>query len=483
MRASSTGRVMACVLAMAMAGCSGSMPVRAPAPPLPASFKEGGITWQQVRADAAPDDASPWWQAFGDPLLDTLVGRARRANAGLAQAEAAYRQAQASVRSARAAYWPSLGISAADTRGTSQTQRELRQAMGLPMDGAAAVTTSVQVQASASWEPDLWGRVRRQVQVQQANAQAAGADLAGQRLSLVGSVVQDYLGLRQMDVQIGLLASQVEAYRQLLDMTRSSHGAGSTSADDVLQARINLDAATVSLANARISRAQYEHALAVLCGQAPADFSLPPRPDYRFTTLQVPVTLPSQLLLRRPDIIAAEQRMAAANAQVGLARAAFFPSLDLQAGGGYSNGSWSGLLSLPNRIWSAGPQLALALFDGGARRAAVAQAQAGYDAAAAAYRQAVLSAFQDVEDALSSVANLQALDTAQQQSAMRQASLLAHREQARAIGTASVRDVLVERISALDSQRSASDASAQLAQATARLRLAVAGDLAPPARD
>jgi NodT family efflux transporter outer membrane factor (OMF) lipoprotein len=466
----------ACLLALTgLSACTVGPAYRPPAPDVPASFKEAGVTWQRVSpGDTAVGDGA-WWKAYGDAELDALVDRALAANPGVAQAEANWRQAVAAVGEARAAAMPQLGVGASGSRGSNA----LRQVVPGGIDGlGGGVTTSVAFQANASWEPDLWGGVRQQARASQATADAAGSTWRAQRLSTVGTLITTYLSVRQLDIDTGLLERQVSLYRALRDTTEAAHTIGTASFDDVLSARNALDQATVALTTARISREQAEHAVAVLCGSTPAAFTLAPRPAYQFTAPPVPASVPSQVLRARPDIAAAERQMAAANAQIGVAVAAWFPSVDLTASGGYQGGSMSHLFSAPNEIWSLGPALAASVFDGFARRSREAQARAGYDAAVAAYRQTVLAAMQEVEDDLSSLNHLGEQRRVQEQMQARQATLLSNRKAQQAAGTASQSDVLTDDISDAIATKNAADAQAQEAMASVKLRIATtASDL------
>lgn len=463
----------ACLLALAsLAGCTVGPAYRPPAPDVPASFKEAGVAWQRVSPDDVPVIDGPWWKAYGDTTLDALVDRALAANPSVAQAEANWRQAVAAVGEARAAARPSLSVGASGSRGSNP----LRQVAPGTLDGlAGGVSTSVAFEANASWEPDVWGGVRQQTAASQATADAAGHTLQAQRLSIAGTVVTTYLSVRQLDIDMGLLETQVALYRTLRDTTEATQALGGATADDVLSARNNLDQATVALTTARIAREQAEHALAVLAGQAPGAFTLAPCTDYRFISPPVPASVPSQVLRARPDIAAAERQMAAANAQVGVAVAAWFPTLDLTASGGYQGSSMSHLFSVPNEIWSLGPQLVATVFDGGLRRSREAQAKAGYDAATAAYRQSVLGAMQEVEDNLSSLNHLGEQRRAQDEVRARQATLLANRRAQQAAGTASRTDVLADELSDAVAAKNAADAQAQEAMASVKLRVATGG--------
>lgn len=458
-----------------LAACTVGPAYRPPAPETPASFKEAGVTWNRVTPGAAVVDDGPWWKAYGDPALNALVARSLAANPAIEQAEANWRQALAAVGEARAAAWPALGL---DVSG-SRSSNALRQVDPAGLPGLAGltdgVTTRVAVQANASWEPDVWGSVRQQTIAAGATADASGATASAQRLSIAGTVISTYLSIRQLDIDLELLGRQVTLYRALRDTSEAAHALGGASFDDVLTARNSLDQATTALTTARISREQAEHALAVLCGSAPAAFSLEPQAGYRFVTPAVPASLPSDVLRARPDIAAAERQVAAANAQVGVAQAAWFPTIQLTASGGYQGSSLAHLFSAPHEIWSLGPQLAATLFDGGARRSRVAQAKAGYDSAAAGYRQAVLAAMQEVEDDLSALNHLGEQRRIQDDVLARQATLLANRRAQHATGTASANDVLTDELSEAVARKNAADAQAQEAMASVKLWVATGG--------
>lgn len=471
---------LACLVALAgLSACTVGPEYRPPAPDVPASFKEAGVTWNRVAPGTVVVDDGPWWKAYGDPELDALVDRALAANPTVAQAEANWRQALAAVGEARAAALPGVGIGAGGSRGSNA----LRQVDPGWLDGlnglTDGVTTRVSVQANASWEPDLWGSVRNQATSAKATADASGSTWRAQQLSTIGALVGTYLSVRQLDIDVGLLEKQATLYRTLRDATEAAEKLGGASADDVLSARNNLDQANTALTTARISREQAEHALAVLCGDAPAAFTLAPRADYRFSAPPVPASLPSDVLRARPDVAVAERKMAAANADIGAAQAAWFPTLQLTASGGYQGTSMSHLFSAPHEIWSLGPQLAATLFDGGARRSRIDQAKAGYDSAVAGYRAAVLKAMQEVEDDLSSLNHLAEQRRVQDDVLARQATLLANRRAQQAAGTASRNDVLTDELSDAVARKNAADAQAQEAMASVKLWVAAGGRAAP----
>ena len=379
-----------CVCALLLAGCAVGPDYQRPALALPAAFKEAPAGWKNAEpADVAA--RGEWWRGFGDPTLDGLVKQLHDANQNLRVAEANWRRATALGRQARAALYPSVGVQAGGTRAQNS--------------GNGPIANTVQVAASADWEADLWGGLRRNAESQEAAAQASDADLANTRLSLEAELAADYVALRVADAQSALYAANVASYEASLRMTRNRLAAGVATPADVAQAETQWLSARAQAVDVEINRAQLEHAIAVLTGHAPAEFSLAVVPmsepgQLALAVPAVPGELPSGLLERRPDVAAAERRAAAANASIGVARAALFPTLTLSATGGYKGTSASNLFDVAHRFWTLGPALALTVFDAGARRAQVDQAEAAYDAAAGTYRQTVLGALQDVEDAL-----------------------------------------------------------------------------------
>lgn len=385
-------RFSACLILslLGVAACSPGPDYVRPAVDAPAAFKEGG-QWKVAGSEAAVDEK--WWTVFGDSQLDALQEQVVVNNQNLKVAEAQYRAARAALDSARSAFFPTAALNAAQTRsGGSGT--------GTGGSGASAAATSYSLSASVSWEIDVWGRIRRSVESADAKLAASAADLAAARVSTQALLAQTYAQMRAAEAQIDLIGRTLTGYRRFLELTRSRQAAGVASSLDVAQAETQLANAEVQGIDAENQRAQLEHAIAVLVGRAPAAFAI--APGVRLPAVPPPpALLPSTLLERRPDIAAAERRMAAANAQIGVAEAAYFPVLDIGGSVGYRNDALAGLLGAPNRFWSLGPALAMTLFDGGARSAAVAQAGAGYDQAVATYRQTVLTAFQEVEDNLS----------------------------------------------------------------------------------
>jgi len=381
-------RVVAPAVATLLAACAAGPDYVRPTLALPAAYKEDG-PWKTAEPQPA-DSHQPWWESYRDPTLNTLMQDAERANQSIRQAEAQYRQARAIANAARAALWPSVGVNAG-------AQRALTNTNGIKEGN------SYSLDLAASWEPDLWGSVRRSIESGEAGAQAGADDLAAAHLSIQAALAQDYLQLRITDLQRDLYAATIEAYTRALKLTQAQHAAGVTLLSDVALAESQLTTAQAQAVDLEAQRSQLEHAIAILTGRTPADFSLAPASAAQPFDAQLPAApggLPSQLLERRPDIAAAERRAALANANIGVARAAYFPTLQLNASGGFSAAGLGSLFDTPSRVWSLGAALAQTLFDGGLRRAHDAQAVAAYDAAVAAYKQTVLTGFQQVEDNL-----------------------------------------------------------------------------------
>ncbi len=392
------GTVQRCIAAavLLIVGCSVGPDYRRPAVPVPADFKEGKL-WRE----AQPRDheiRGDWWEVYHDPVLSGLQKEAAAENQSLAQAEAQYRQALALVQGARANLYPQLAVSLSATRS-----RPAASSSGV----GGETTNQFLLPLSAGWEPDLWGRIRRQIESDVAGAQASAADLQALRLLVQAELAQDYFLARIIDAQKKLLDETVEAYEKALELTQNRYRAGVAAKADVVQAMTQLTATRAQAIDVGIQRAQLEHAIALLAGKAPADFSLAYAPEVPGIP-KIPPGVPSDLLERRPDIASAERRMAAANAQIGVATAAYYPSLTLSASTGYQSAFFGELLNSPNLFWALGPAtLAETLFDAGARKAQVEQARAFYDASVAAYRQTVLASFQEVEDSLAALAILE----------------------------------------------------------------------------
>lgn len=424
---------LVCLLA---SGCA-SAPTASPAPAsVPAAYVAANVDWQPATPFAAMPEGH-WWEVFQDPVLDTLESRVAQHNPTLAAQLAAHDQARAAIAQAQAAYAPTLGVAVSAERGRAAS--------------ASRVTQSISASANVAWEPDLWGRVRWQVRAQRANAAASEALLRNTRLSLQATLASSYLQLRTVDAQIRLAQQTVADNQSLLQLTQNRYRAGVGTVADVAAARTTVLQAQAGLTDLGLTRAQLQNAIAVLVGQAPATFELPEVPTLP-PVPAIPADLPSALLQRRPDLVAARQQVEAANAQVGIARSAWFPNLTLSGQAGRSAGRVSELFSAPSLLWSLGPQLLATLFDGGARRAEVRASEAGYRQTVADYRQAVLTALEDVENQLAAQRIL--AHEAEQQAAVVQAaedSLRLATNQYKA-GTAPYLDVLSAQLTAANAR-------------------------------
>lgn len=460
------------LLSLVLGGCMVGPDYQKPAMPLPQTFKEGA-QWQRAASNPQGALDSQWWLAYQDPVLNDLVARSAQANQSIIAAEAAYRLAQAQVASSRAGLWPTVGVGLSGSRG------EGGDGTTSSSTTSTGVKNSVSATLTASWEPDLWGEVRRGIESSQAAAQQSDALLAGVRLSISSSVASNYLALRQMDIDVRLLQQQQAINQQLLAMIQAQFTQGVATNDQLLVAQDQLTTSIADLQTSQRDREQYEHALAVLVGMAPSEFSVTPRNDFSFVVPRPPLTLPSTLLQRRPDVVAAERSAAAANAKIGVAEAAFFPTLDLTAQLGYRGSALGGLFSLPNRIWTLGPALAETIFDGGAREAAVKQAEASYDQIAANYRGTVLSALQNVEDNLSAINHLQTQADAFQQVYQRNQQLFGSQEAQLRAGTVSRETVLTQQLVLLQAEQNLRDTQGQLSQGSVALIQSLGGGWQP----
>ncbi|WP_314914489.1 efflux transporter outer membrane subunit [Pseudomonas helleri] len=345
---------------------------------------------------ANPSDAlerGAWWELYADPQLNALVAKLNSNNQSVAQAEAQFRQAQALVRNARGAFLPSADLSVGKTRssqGTGSSNSSLTSS-------SSGIRDTLNAQVGVSWEADVWGKLRRGLEANEASAEASYADLAAMRLSQQSELVQNYLQLRVIDQQKRLLEATVEAYQRSLKMSENQYRAGISGKDAVAQAQTQLRNTQASLIDLIWQRAQFENAIAVLTGQPPTGFKLAEINDIPKLPA-IPVSVPSQLLERRPDIASAERSIIAANANIGVAKAAYYPDFSLSLSGGYSSSQYQDWISAPNRFWSVGPKISLPLFDGGQRSAEVDRNEAVYDQTVAKYRQTVLDGFREVEN-------------------------------------------------------------------------------------
>jgi len=370
------------------------------APPrvdVPATYKEAPSQPWKIATPQDTFDRGQWWQIFDDPDLNHLEEQAMAANPTIAAAQAQYQKALAIVDGAKAGFFPTLSGSIGDTKSRSQSLAPLATTAtsGRPFNAASFGFQS-------TWEVDLWGNVRRLVEAEEAAAQASEAQVSAVQLSIQATVAQTYFQLRALDEAQSLLDENVVTYEKFLKLTKNQYAAGTASRLAILQADAQLQAIKVLAIDNGIARAQYEHAIAVLTNHPPAHFSIPRR-TYHLAPPSIPLEVPSLLLERRPDIAHAERLVAQANAQIGVATSAFFPQLTLTGSRTYQKRGFTHLLSAPSILWSLGAQLTETVVDGGARSAAVEAADAAYHATVATYRQTVLSAFQDVEDNLSTL--------------------------------------------------------------------------------
>ncbi|MFS2225462.1 efflux transporter outer membrane subunit [Pantoea sp. B65] len=397
----------ALIMALLLSGCAVGPDYQRPSAAVPAHYKNAK-GWRE----ATPQDhlgKGAWWAVYNDPTLSGLLSQVRISNQNVAQYEAQYRQALALAAESRADLLPTVTGTASSTRSGSSSTSSSGSVQ-------QSVSNSHSLQASASWELDLWGKLRRTLEENRASADASAAELANITLSAQSTLAQDYFQLRVMDQQIALYQQSVAAYQRYLQVIENKYQAGSESRATLAQAQTQLESARASALDLSWQRAQLEHAIAMLIGKTPAEFSLPVA-TLAASLPPIPDALPSQLLQRRPDIAYAERNVAAANAAVGVAIAGYYPDLTLSASGGFSGSALHNLVSLPNRAWSLGPELSGTLLDFGATSAKVDQARAAYDASVASYRQAVLTGFQEVENYLVELNTLQTEVLAQQRAA------------------------------------------------------------------
>jgi NodT family efflux transporter outer membrane factor (OMF) lipoprotein len=363
-----------------------------PTAPTPAAYKEIDGWKPSEPLEAASGTA--WWTIYEDPLLDDLEKQIDISNQTLKASEAAFRQASALVQEARSAFFPTVAVDASGVRSGTGAGRS--------PTGRATIKSQFDMTGNLSWEIDVWGRIRRTVEASYASAEASAADLAAARLSAQSALAADYLALRISDELKRLLDATVDADTKSLQITRNRYNQGTAARSDVAQAEAQVEGVKAQAINVGVQRAQLEHAIAVLIGKPPAEFSIAPTP-LELGVPVVPPGVPSTLLERRPDIAAAERSAASANAQIGVAIAAYYPAITLSASYGFVGSAIETLFRASNAVWSVGPQLAETVFDAGLRSAQVAAARAAYDQTIANYRQTVLAAFQQVEDELAAL--------------------------------------------------------------------------------
>ena len=452
--------VLAIAASAMAAGCAVGPPYQRPSITTAPAYKE-----LKGWVPAAPDDAlerGQWWARFDDPVLSALEDRVLVSNQNVAAASAAYAQARAMVREQRASLFPAVTLNGGANRS------------GGGGDTGTPAANKYQLGIGGSWEPDVWGRLKRTVEGASANAAASAADLSAARLSAQGELASNYFSLRQTDAQQALLGTTIAGYQRTQDITQNRYAAGVIAKTDVLQAQTQLLSAQAEQVGLGRQRAQFEHAIAVLVGQAPADFTLAAAP-WHATVPAVPIGVPSTLLQRRPDIAGAERRVAAANAQIGIAQAAYYPSLNLSASYGFGASRLSELFAASSSAWALGLSAAETVFNAGATGARVSEAQAGHEQAVAHYRQVVLTAFQDVEDQLAASTVL-----AQQELLQRAASTAADQAEAQVLnryraGQVSFTDVVSAQATALSARRALVQAQADRQNTAVALIQALGG--------
>ena len=456
---------LAAALLCGLSGCDLAPPYRPPHTLLPDSYAGSGPFRRADPADTLP--RGPWWELFGDPLLDGLEQQATADNPDLAELYEQYVQARDLAAEARAGLFPQV-VGQASTTDNRQSEHRLFGGGGL------SVQSSNQIEATASWEADFWDRLRNQTRQQKRLAQASAANLASARLILQAELASDYVGLRGLDTQDAVYRQAIGFYRKAVEITRLRLQGKIASALDVARAESQLDATEALESGVSGQRAVLQHAIAVLAGQNPSLFRIEPVDDARLTVPAVPTGVPSQLLQRRPDIAQGERQMAAANAGIGVSRAAFYPDISISLLGGFEDTGFS-LASLPNSLWTIGAGSVLPLFQGGLRRAELQQSWSQYEQSVDAYRSTVLGAFQEVEDGLTLTAQLQT--EAQQQ---QQAVAAADRAQAMTLalytgGLTNYLDAVVAQVTALTARITEVQVETARLQAAVSLVRAVGG--------
>jgi NodT family efflux transporter outer membrane factor (OMF) lipoprotein len=446
--------VYACLLCGTLAACTVGPDYKRPAAPAPVVFKE--LEGWKISQPADAADKGPWWSVYHDPELDRLERMVELSNQTVKTYEAQYRNAVALVSEARATLFPTVGLSPGVSRRGSGAGGSFGGSSGggSSFSGGSSSGTTYSVSGTVSWVPDIWGSVRRQIESSTSGAQVSAADLANAKLVAQATLATDYFDLRAEDALRQLLSDTVAAYRRALQITQNQYSAGTTSSIDYVTALAQLQSTEAQLVAVGIQRQQYEHAIAMLTGHAPAEITIAPAPLAAVVPV-MPPGLPSELLERRPDIAASERAMQQENALIGVQIAAYYPTVSLTALGEYAGNPLGQLFNVSNQIWSLGASASETLFSGGERNATVAAARATYDASVATYRQTVLTAFQSVEDALSDLrileqqARAEALAVDSTRRAV-DATLNAYRA-----GTVSYTSVITEQTLLLSDQQSA----------------------------
>jgi NodT family efflux transporter outer membrane factor (OMF) lipoprotein len=481
--------VVSVILSCILAGCVVGPKYHAPTTPAAPDYKESPANVAQKPAAPAPatEPADPtlgglggwtvaqpkdaslrgkWWEIYDEPELNSLEEQLNINNQNIKQSFENFMAARAIVRQARSQFFPTVTAGASGSRS--------RSSANISSSGSGNTSTLLELPATVSWEPDLWGKIRNTVRQAQYSAQLSAADLENERLTEQASLATYFFELRGQDALIEILQATVAADQKALDYSRAQYDTGIGDQISVVQAESTLESVQSQLTNLGIARAQYEHAIATLVGKAATDFSIPAR-SLLITPPSIPVGLPSQLLERRPDIAAAERTLAAANAQIGIAHAAYYPNLSLSASGGFESSAWKHLLDWPSRFWSIGPSVSETIFDAGLRRATVNQYVATYNANLAGYRQTVLTAFQQVEDNLAALRILTE-QIQQQHKAVESTKRALEMEMARyQTGVDPYIDVVTEQNALLAAQQTMAQIEIQRATASVQLIEALGG--------
>ncbi len=460
-----------------LAGCTVGPNYHPPTAPAAPAFKEDAVPvpppnppgggWKQVQ----PSDSAirgDWWEIYQDPQLNQLEKQVAVSNQTLKASYEQYMQARAAVQYYRSQYFPTVQAGPSASRDRQSSNRPLYVA------GSKTTYNDIFLQGQVSWEPDLWGSVRRAVESQRAVAQASAADLANVDLSIHSELAVDYFELRGLDTQQQLLETTVQQYQQYLALTQTRFKGGVATESDVALAQTQLDQTRAQAIDVGVARAQYEHAIATLTGVPASSFGLPPAP-LNLQLPQVPVGVPSQLLERRPDVAAAERRADSANAQIGIAMAAYYPTISLTGTGGFESKSAGTLIQGPSALWSLGGSAVELLFDAGRRHALTEEARDTYEQNAANYRQTVLQAFQEVEDNLSSLRILNDESVAQQravESAQRSLTISTNRYRG---GVTTYLEVITAQTTQLANERTAADITTRQFAASVQLVKALGG--------
>jgi len=459
------------VVLLSLTGCAVGPDYERPAAVVSDSFKETPQNWKE----AQPRDEiarGAWWEIFGDAQLNTLVEKIDVSNQTLAASEAQFRQATAAIGVARAPLFPSVDANLSINKSRSPTG-------AIGGTTAGRIFTQRSASLAANWELDLWGRIRRGVEGAEASARASAGDLAAARLSLQAQLMTDYFSLRLLDVQKKLFDDTVAAFQKSVELTTNRYKVGVAAKSDVVLADAQLKSTLVQAVDLGVQRAQFEHAVAILTGVPPSQLSLASQPTYSAAMPAIPPGLPSELLERRPDIAAAERRVAAANAQIGVTKAAWFPSLTLSANSGFRSADASTWFTSPTYFWSVGPAIVQSIFDAGLRRSQTEQAIAAYDVTVANYRQTTLVALQEVEDNLAALRILEEEAKLQQDSvdaASLSVQLTVNQYKA---GTVSYLNVVTVQATLLNEQRVAVNILNRRLAATVALVRAIGGGWQP----